>query len=125
MDCKTRACLTLLVSAALLCGCTTLPRKSAVDARVEYSIVTDFNSVATRIRYSPFEDSASLRETIRQAFVTETPDSYVIGPSGEHIYNYLSISGGGSDGAFGAGLINGWTESGERPHFKVVTGVSA
>ena len=65
-----------------------------------------------------------MRETIEQAFLTETPDSYVIGPSGEHIYNYLSISGGGSDGAFGAGLINGWTESGERPHFKVVTGVS-
>lgn len=113
-----------LVSAVLLCACATLPRKPAVNTRIEYSTVTDFKVAATKIRYSPFEDSAGLRETIRQAFVTETPDSYVIGPSGEHIYNYLSISGGGSDGAFGAGLINGWTESGERPHFKVVTGVS-
>jgi hypothetical protein len=35
--------------------------------------------------------------------------------------NYLSISGGG-DGAFGAGLLNGWTASGARPKFDVVTG---
>jgi len=38
--------------------------------------------------------------------------------------NYLAISGGGSNGAFGAGLLKGWTESGERPPFVIVTGVS-
>jgi predicted acylesterase/phospholipase RssA len=38
--------------------------------------------------------------------------------------NFLAISGGGSDGAFGAGLIGGWTASGKRPDFDVVTGVS-
>ena len=38
--------------------------------------------------------------------------------------NLLVISGGGSDGAFGAGLLNGWTQSGKRPEFVVVTGVS-
>jgi predicted acylesterase/phospholipase RssA len=37
---------------------------------------------------------------------------------------YLAISGGGSDGAFGAGLLNGWTKSGTRPIFKIVTGIS-
>jgi hypothetical protein len=37
---------------------------------------------------------------------------------------YLAISGGGDNGAFGAGLINGWTETGTRPEFKMVTGVS-
>ncbi len=36
----------------------------------------------------------------------------------------LAISGGGDDGAFGAGLLNGWTEKGDRPSFKLVTGVS-
>lgn len=36
----------------------------------------------------------------------------------------LLLSGGGSDGVFGAGLLNGWTASGERPAFDVVTGVS-
>jgi hypothetical protein len=37
---------------------------------------------------------------------------------------WLALSGGGADGAFGAGLINGWTQSGQRPEFAVVTGVS-
>jgi hypothetical protein len=38
--------------------------------------------------------------------------------------NYLSISGGGADGAFGAGLLKGWSESGTRPDMWVVTGIS-
>lgn len=38
--------------------------------------------------------------------------------------NYLSISGGGDNGAFGAGLLTGWTERGDRPKFDLVTGVS-
>ena len=37
---------------------------------------------------------------------------------------YLSISGGGSRGAFGAGLLNGWTRHGTRPEFNMVTGIS-
>ncbi|MDG4561932.1 MAG: patatin-like phospholipase family protein [Candidatus Competibacter sp.] len=37
---------------------------------------------------------------------------------------YLAISGGGDNGAFGAGLLNGWTTAGDRPTFKLVTGVS-
>ena len=37
---------------------------------------------------------------------------------------YLAISGGGDQGAFGAGLLVGWTAHGDRPSFKGVTGVS-
>ncbi len=37
---------------------------------------------------------------------------------------WLALSSGGADGAFGAGLINGLTESGKRPDYSVVTGVS-
>jgi predicted acylesterase/phospholipase RssA len=37
---------------------------------------------------------------------------------------YLAISGGGDNGAFGAGFLNGWTAAGTRPEFKAVTGVS-
>ena len=39
--------------------------------------------------------------------------------------NVLAISGGGSNGAYGAGLLAGWTERGARPEFTVVTGASA
>jgi hypothetical protein len=37
----------------------------------------------------------------------------------------LALSGGGADGAFGAGLLNGWSARGTRPQFTVVTGASA
>ncbi len=39
-------------------------------------------------------------------------------------HHYLVISGGGEDGAFGAGLLAGWSAAGNRPEFQVVTGVS-
>ena len=38
--------------------------------------------------------------------------------------HFLAISGGGDDGAFGAGLLVGWSDRGNRPEFDVVTGVS-
>lgn len=38
--------------------------------------------------------------------------------------NILSLSGGGQNGAFGAGFLNGWRESGGRPVFDLVGGVS-
>lgn len=37
---------------------------------------------------------------------------------------FLAISGGGDNGAFGSGLLVGWTEAGDRPEFQVVTGIS-
>ena len=40
------------------------------------------------------------------------------------INDFLVLSGGGADGAFGAGLLNGWTKNGTRPRFGIVTGVS-
>jgi predicted acylesterase/phospholipase RssA len=39
--------------------------------------------------------------------------------------NILALSGGGADGAFGAGALVGLTRSASRPSFSVVTGVSA
>ena len=38
--------------------------------------------------------------------------------------HFLALSGGGDKGAFGAGLLVGWTAAGTRPEFKLVTGVS-
>lgn len=39
--------------------------------------------------------------------------------------NIIAISGGGDNGAFGAGLLVGWSDAGTRPDFDLVTGVSA
>lgn len=44
------------------------------------------------------------------------------GPDGH--FDLIALSGGGANGAFTAGLMAGWTASGTRPDFEVVTGVS-
>ncbi|BEU05410.1 alpha/beta hydrolase [Agarivorans sp. OAG1] len=36
----------------------------------------------------------------------------------------LALSGGGANGAFGAGILAAWTETGVRPEFDMVTGIS-
>jgi predicted acylesterase/phospholipase RssA len=41
------------------------------------------------------------------------------------VSNLLAISGGAADGAFGAGLLVGWSDVGTRPVFDLVTGVSS
>jgi predicted acylesterase/phospholipase RssA len=55
---------------------------------------------------------------VRKLSLDEAP------PAWRQPQNYLAISGGGPDGAFGAGLLNGWTETGNRPDFTIVTGIS-
>ena len=42
----------------------------------------------------------------------------------QHTFDVLALSGGGSNGAYGAGVLVGWTKRGERPEFDIVTGVS-
>ena len=54
----------------------------------------------------------------RERAVAGGPDA-VLPPA-----DYLAISGGGGDGAFGAGLLCGWNDNGALPKFKLVTGVS-
>ena len=39
-------------------------------------------------------------------------------------FNILTLSGGGANGAFGAGILCGWSAAGTRPTFKMVTGIS-
>ena len=61
-----------------------------------------------------------LVESIRQA--RRSDPRGVVDEGG--VVNILALSGGGADGAFGAGFLNGWSEAGARPTFKLVTGIS-
>ncbi|HJR21975.1 MAG TPA: patatin-like phospholipase family protein [Dongiaceae bacterium] len=104
----------------LLTGCGALLRHPVpLEAQNDPSIPG-----FTDIRFFPLTDVEPMRKAIRQAFLTETPENYETLADGWRRYNYLAISGGGSDGAFGAGILNGWSAKGNRPSFKVVTGVS-
>jgi hypothetical protein len=65
-------------------------------------------------------DTASVDDTRPQA---AGPIALVSHADGEPA-NVLVLSGGGMNGAFPAGLLKGWSESGTRPRFDVVTGIS-
>ena len=115
------SCLCLVI--ASLSACATLPREPAVPP--------DQTTLATipgmgQVRYlegNPqdmvrmAEDTAALwpkqRAWLAAQGKTRLPTSYM-----------LAISGGGDNGAFGAGLLNGWTSTGTRPEFDLVTGIS-
>src|SRR5690606_8864559 len=40
------------------------------------------------------------------------------------VHSILALSGGGANGAYGAGVIVGWSQAGTRPDFDIVTGIS-
>jgi predicted patatin/cPLA2 family phospholipase len=108
----------LALSTVLLVGCGALLRQPAPTDLPPAS----FDGFG-EIRYYPVNAGFGLPD-LTDAYRIETPDQYEIQPDGAVAYNYLALSGGGSAGAFGAGLLNGWTAKGDRPKFKVVTGVS-
>ncbi len=67
---------------------------------------------------------------VATAIKTTFPDLPPIGASatreeGRPVIDILALSGGGGDGAFGAGLLSGWSQAGTRPEFELVTGISA
>jgi hypothetical protein len=70
------------------------------------------------------ESHTMLQENLILSVKQERPGTFPKGPDGVKIYPVLAISGGGANGAYGAGLLKGWTKSGTRPEFKIITGVS-
>lgn len=64
---------------------------------------------------------ADLLRTVAQEFQRRGAVDH---PPGARPYHFLALSGGGVYGAFGAGVLNGWTSTGTRPEFDVVTGIS-
>ncbi len=75
-----------------------------------------FDSLANQ----PHEKTPARRPSPEQS-VIEIGDRTA---EGRPRFAMLALSGGGSRGAFGAGLISGWTRSGARPQFAAVTGIS-
>jgi hypothetical protein len=69
--------------------------------------------------------SPAFHDDLVRSAAQETGDELPRAEDGRVVYAALLISGGGADGAFGAGFLNGWSEAGTRPVFKMVTGISA
>lgn len=70
------------------------------------------------------DPNSELEVDIGESFLAESPEEFDPDRDGIRDYDILALSGGGSNGAFGSGLLCGWTAAGTRPKFKIVTGVS-
>ncbi|WP_262049199.1 patatin-like phospholipase family protein [Bradyrhizobium sp. Bra78] len=90
----------LLACSLALGACTTLPRTPYTAADAGNSRVLDIDGLR---RYAD--------EPITKFSFPATR-------------SYLALSGGGADGAYGVGVLSGWSAAGTRPTFSVVSGVS-
>jgi hypothetical protein len=113
----------LFAAALLLAGCGPLARESSVP-RADTARAQPLGLSNTR-----FYADADPAPLIAEATAALAREEAVLRQQGLSLQrlppvNYLAVSGGGDNGAFGSGLLNGWSELGTRPTFKVVTGVS-
>ena len=109
-----------LTAVSLLVACSSLDRRNAVPmAERREALVLGLPNARFFVdepKAMAAEQQRALLREARHAGVAkggELPTAYL-----------LSLSGGGDNGAFGAGLLVGWTAHGDRPKFKLVTGVS-
>jgi hypothetical protein len=106
-----------------MAGCAPLHRDAAVPVDQEEQA-----NVAgmTGIRY--WADNDNNADILHDAYESVAREKSYLASTGHQgslpPVNFLAISGGGENGAFGAGLLVGWTAAGTRPSFKVVTGIS-
>ncbi|OKO69574.1 patatin-like phospholipase family protein [Bradyrhizobium sp. AS23.2] len=95
----------VLACSLALAACTSLPRTPYTAADASTSRVLDIDGLR---RYA---DEPVTKFSFEKDISTATK-------------SYLALSGGGADGAYGVGVLNGWTAAGTRPTFAVVSGVS-
>ena len=114
----------LLVAVAVhlaVAGCSTPQRLPAVP----FAAIPQASQAFGPIRFLVSRESDSFAAEARSSLAKEQAWLASQGKSGEiPTAHLLAISGGGDNGAYGSGLLNGWTASGTRPEFKVVTGIS-
>jgi predicted acylesterase/phospholipase RssA len=112
------------VTALALSGCsTTAAFKSVPGAEIEQAQVTGFADIRTMgIGKADLMAMQPVRQDFRSSIV-KSGAALSSMPASKPL-SHLALSGGGSEGAYAAGLLTGWTVNGSRPTFSVVTGVS-
>lgn len=114
----------LLLLAVLSACANAIPLHNAVPAGKERDVVV--KGYGANIRAwgdeAPQKLDAIIEKRIRE--YSEANTDYFGKHAAYPAMEYLAISGGGDNGAFGAGVLCGWTKAGTRPQFTIVTGVS-
>ena len=116
MRSKDVAILTGVVVALLVVGCASPPERELSLKAPSYATLPNGHDPLNPDQLSPLYDPAT-------SGIEENFTRYLEGKRGRAL-NLLSLSGGGQNGAFGAGFLIGWRESGRRPVFDMVGGVS-
>ena len=114
--------LALLATLALQAGCAAFtPRSVLSQAEANQTQIEGFSNIRFWGDSSAKEISNALNMDPRG------PEFRLVQAGEDHrpMLNLLAISGGAEKGAFGAGLLVGWGEEGNRPVFDQVTGVSS
>ena len=118
------SCLVLVIALlmqGLVAGCATPTRLAAVPS----GLTAQAQTVVPNARFFPNRDDPTFIVEAKASYEREAAWLKASGHTGPlPPVAFLTVSGGGGDGAFGAGLLTGWTESGTRPEFKLVTGIS-
>jgi hypothetical protein len=104
----------LLLPVFFLSACSFIPRDNFSPREQAAATIPG----VPKARFWLDGSDAELREFLKGSALTSA-----IAVAGS--FDVLAISGGAYDGAYGAGVINGWTSTGARPKFAIVTGVSA
>lgn len=115
-----RCCRALLpgLAALVIASCTSVPKRNPLPTELANSAsVSGIEGARTWGDERP-EDTDSFFAQSREEVIQNWGAWF-----GKPLY-FLAISGGGAGGAFGAGLLLGWTEAGDRPEFQLVTGIS-
>jgi predicted acylesterase/phospholipase RssA len=107
----------------MLAGCAgTLPRDVVPAALAQSAAIPHLPEV----RFWGDEKSKALDQSLstRVDQIVRSGRAKKLTPTKKVNVDFLALSGGGGDGAFGAGVLIGWSEHGTRPKFEIVTGVS-
>jgi len=104
----------------LFSGCASLPREPVPIKHINDAEVIGIPN----IRSWAGEVTEYFQQDIINSTEQERHHRISLDEQGIPKYAALTLSGGGANGAFGAGFLNGWTRAGARPEFKIVSGVS-
>jgi hypothetical protein len=119
---KRLAFLVLLTGIAVLGACS-FPERSPAVPRTDTTRALPLG--LANVRFFADGDPRPMMEEAARAYERQEATLRAEGAANTlPPINYLAISGGGDDGAFGTGLLNGWAATGTRPQFQFVTGVS-
>lgn len=111
--------LIVFILLTIIQGCASAPKRNPLPEKLSDEAVIPGYSANIRYwgdRAPPYMD--------QWYTATQTEVEHFFPDIIDHEQVYLAVSGGGANGAYGVGILLGWTAAGTRPEFALVTGIS-